>query len=162
AETHIAAPALRARQYPHELSGGMRQRAMIAMGLVTNPSLIIADEPTTALDVTVQAQILTLLRDLNREHDAAILFISHDIAVVSELCSRILVMYAGKIVETLAVDDLARSARHPYTRALRATAVDLDADTNAPLATIAGRPPTLDALPSGCSFSPRCPLAEER
>jgi peptide/nickel transport system permease protein len=162
AETHIPAPARRLRQYPHEYSGGMRQRAMIAMGLITNPALFIADEPTTSLDVTVQAQILDLLRGLNREHGAAILFISHDMAVVSELCSRIVVMYAGRVVETIPAGDLSRSAAHPYTRALMSTVVDLDADRERPLATIAGRAPRLDALPTGCPFSPRCPLAEQR
>jgi oligopeptide/dipeptide ABC transporter ATP-binding protein len=140
----------------------MRQRAMIAMGLVTAPALIVADEPTTALDVTVQAQILDLLRDVNRKHGTAILFISHDIAVITELCERVVVMYAGRVVETIAVDDLRRSAAHPYTQALMATVVDLDRDPAKPLATIRGRPASVDALGVGCPFAPRCPLAVER
>jgi oligopeptide/dipeptide ABC transporter ATP-binding protein len=161
-ETHIPGAAARAAQYPHEYSGGMRQRAMIAMGVVTSPTLVIADEPTTALDVTVQAQILELLRELNRDHGTAILFISHDIAVVTELCTRLIVMYAGRVVETTTVADLLEGAEHPYTRALLATVVDLDQDPAQPLATISGRPPALDALPAGCPFAPRCPLVEEQ
>jgi oligopeptide/dipeptide ABC transporter ATP-binding protein len=158
----IPAPGRRVRQYPHEFSGGMRQRAMIAMGLITEPALIIADEPTTALDVTVQAQILDLLRQINAEHETAILFVSHDIAVITELCSRVIVMYAGRIVETLPVDDLTAAAAHPYTQALISTVVDLDTDRSQPLATIRGRPPSPDAMPNGCPFEPRCPIRVER
>jgi oligopeptide/dipeptide ABC transporter ATP-binding protein len=161
-ETHIAGAASRHRDYPHQFSGGMRQRAMIAMGLVTSPALIVADEPTTALDVTVQAQILGLLREVNREKRTAILFISHDIAVVTELCSRVVVMYAGRIVETIAVADLRHGAAHPYTRALMSTVVDLGHDPEQPLATIKGRPASLDALEAGCPFAPRCPLVVDR
>ena len=162
AETHVPGAEARLRQFPHEYSGGMRQRAMIAMGLITSPSLIIADEPTTALDVTVQAQILRLLRDLNSRHGAAILLISHDIAVVTELCTRVLVMYAGRVVETIATVELPDGAVHPYTRALLATMVDLEQDPDHLLATIPGRPPALDALAPGCPFAPRCPVAVER
>jgi oligopeptide/dipeptide ABC transporter ATP-binding protein len=152
----------RVREYPHQFSGGMRQRAMIAMGLVTAPALIVADEPTTALDVTVQAQILDLLREVNRNEGTAILFISHDIAVVTELCERVIVMYAGRIVETVSVGDLRSGAVHPYTRALMATVVDLDRDPAQPLAMIEGRPAAVDSLEPGCPFAPRCPLAIDR
>jgi oligopeptide/dipeptide ABC transporter ATP-binding protein len=141
----------------------MRQRAMIAMGLVTNPALILADEPTTALDVTVQAEILDLLRTINREHGTAIVFVSHDIAVISAVCSRIAVMYAGRIVEELSVHELLQgTARHPYTRALMSTVVDLDTDVDSPLAIIPGKPPALGDAGAGCPFAPRCPYVLEQ
>ena len=161
AQTGIADAARRLRDYPHEFSGGMRQRAMIAMGLMTDPALIVADEPTTALDVTVQAQILDLLREINARSGTAILFISHDLAVVSELCSRVLVMYAGRIVETLDTAALDR-ASHPYTRALLETVVDLDSDPAQPLVTIPGQPPALERPLAGCPFAPRCAEAVDR
>jgi len=152
----------RVRQYPHEFSGGMRQRAVIGMGLMADPVLILADEPTTALDLTVQRQILGLLRQVRDERNAAILLISHDIGVITEVADRVLVMYAGRIVEDLPVATLRAAAAHPYTRALIASVPDLEADPSAPLATIPGRPPDPSAVPPGCAFTPRCPLADER
>ncbi len=162
-------PERRARQYPFEFSGGMRQRAMIGMGLMGTPRLIIADEPTTALDVTVQAQVLALLKQVQREQDAAMLFISHDVSVVREVCDRVVVMYAGRIVEELPVADLAdpeRSdsggAQHPYTRALLAAVPDMTTDLAEPLATIPGQPVDPAAQPPGCAYAARCPLASAR
>ncbi|WP_370962450.1 dipeptide/oligopeptide/nickel ABC transporter permease/ATP-binding protein [Amycolatopsis sp. cg9] len=155
----VPAAARRARQYPHEFSGGMRQRAMIGMGLMGEPKLIIADEPTTALDVTVQRQVLRLLARTREAEGAAILLISHDIAVVSQTCERMLVMYAGRVVEDLPTGS---EPRHPYTRALLATTVDLDTDRDEPLEVIPGRPPAPDQVPAGCAFADRCPLAAER
>jgi oligopeptide/dipeptide ABC transporter ATP-binding protein len=159
AAVRVPAPERRARQYPHEFSGGMRQRAMIGMGLMGRPKLIVADEPTTALDVTVQRQVLRLLARTREAEGAAILLISHDIAVVSQTCERMLVMYAGRIVEDLPTGS---PARHPYTRALLATTVDLDTDRDQPLEVIPGRPPEPDQLPEGCAFAARCPLASDR
>ena len=161
-EVQIARPELRAQQYPHEFSGGMRQRAMIATGLMGRPRLIIADEPTTALDVTVQRQILLLLRQVNQDSGAAVVMISHDVSVVTTLCQRVLVMYAGRIVEDIGTERLLAGPAHPYTRALLASVPDMSTDRDRPLVTIAGRPPALDALPPGCAFAPRCPLADER
>jgi oligopeptide/dipeptide ABC transporter ATP-binding protein len=159
---HLPEPERRAAQHPHELSGGMRQRAVIAMGLMGTPRLIVADEPTTALDVTVQGQILRLLREVVAETGAATLFISHDIAVVGGLCDRVVVMYAGRIVEELSASRLAGGAAHPYTRALIASLPDLDTDRSKPLAGIPGaQPPPTDAGP-GCAFAPRCALATDR
>ena len=155
-------PARRARQHPHELSGGMRQRAVIGMGLMVSPKLVIADEPTTALDVTVQRQILDLLARVREENGAAILLISHDIAVVGQVCDRVLVMYAGRIVEELPATALQHGAAHPYTRALVATVPDMSTDRERPLATIPGRPPHPARRPDGCAFAPRCPLASDR
>jgi peptide/nickel transport system permease protein len=155
----VPAAARRARQYPHEFSGGMRQRAMIGMGLMGQPKLVIADEPTTALDVTVQRQVLRLLARTREAEGAAILLISHDIAVVSQTCRRMLVMYAGRVVEDLPTGS---PARHPYTRALLDTTVDLDTDRDEPLAVIPGRPPEPDQVPEGCAFADRCPRATDR
>ena len=162
-------PERRARQYPFEFSGGMRQRAMIGMGLMGTPRLIIADEPTTALDVTVQAQVLALLKQVQREQDAALLFISHDVSVVREVCDRVVVMYAGRIVEELPVADLvdpertdAGGAQHPYTRALLAAVPDMTTDLAEPLATIPGQPVDPAARPAGCAYAARCPLASAR
>ncbi|GAA5202776.1 dipeptide/oligopeptide/nickel ABC transporter permease/ATP-binding protein [Microbacterium jejuense] len=155
----IAEPDRRARQYPHEFSGGMRQRAMIGMGLMGNPRLVIADEPTTALDVTVQQQVLNLLKSIRDEDDVAILLISHDVSVVAEICDRVLVMYAGRIVEDLPASHLAR-ARHPYTRALLAAVPDMHTDISQPLATVPGRPVDPADVPTGCAFAARCPLAD--
>ncbi|WP_434443593.1 dipeptide/oligopeptide/nickel ABC transporter permease/ATP-binding protein [Lentzea sp. E54] len=152
----------RAKQYPHEFSGGMRQRAMIAMGLMGEPQLVIADEPTTALDVTVQREVLRLLAQIRKDRSAAVLLISHDITVVAQTCDRVLVMYAGRIVEELPTDELFTAARHPYTTALLAAVPDLDTDRDAPLAVIPGRPPEPGEIARGCPFAPRCPLAEER
>ncbi|MEV6824172.1 dipeptide/oligopeptide/nickel ABC transporter permease/ATP-binding protein [Amycolatopsis sp. NPDC051102] len=159
AAVRVPAAERRARQYPHEFSGGMRQRAMIGMGLMGRPKLIVADEPTTALDVTVQRQVLRLLARTREAEGAAILLISHDIAVVAQTCERMLVMYAGRIVEDLPTGS---PAQHPYTRALLATTVDLDTDRDQPLEVIPGRPPEPDQVPGGCAFAARCPLASER
>ncbi|MFF4772599.1 dipeptide/oligopeptide/nickel ABC transporter permease/ATP-binding protein [Microtetraspora fusca] len=158
----IPEPAARARQHPHELSGGMRQRAVIAMGLMGEPRLIIADEPTTALDVTVQREILRLLREVTDETGAATLFISHDIAVIGELCHRVVVMYAGRVVEELPVEGLASDAAHPYTRALVASLPDMETDRSRPLASIPGRQPSPAEVPDGCAFADRCELASAK
>jgi oligopeptide/dipeptide ABC transporter ATP-binding protein len=155
----IREPERGARQYPFEFSGGMRQRAMIGMGLMGSPRLIIADEPTTALDVTVQSQVLALLQDVRREEGAALLLISHDVSVVADVCDRVLVMYAGRIVEDLPTADLRTGARHPYTRALVAAVPDMTTDIEAPLATIPGHPVDPAEVPAGCAYADRCPLA---
>ena len=158
----IAEPERRAHQYPHEFSGGMRQRAMIGMGLMGSPALIVADEPTTALDVTVQQQVLDLLAAIRAAEDVALVLISHDVTVVGEVCDRVLVMYAGKIVEDLPAADLASAARHPYTRALVAAVPDMDTDLDEPLAVIPGRPVDPADVPAGCAYAARCPLATDR
>ena len=149
-------------QYPHELSGGMRQRVMIAIGLMGEPELIIADEPTSALDVTVQQQILRLLDGLSADSGAAVIFISHDVAVVAALCRRVLVMYAGRVVEELDAGALLGGAAHPYTRALVASVPDMAADRSRPLATIPGRPPEPHEVGDGCAFAARCAYAGAR
>jgi len=158
----IPAAERRIRQYPHEFSGGMRQRAMIGLGLMSTPALIVADEPTTALDVTVQRQILELLDAIRQADDVALVLISHDVTVVREVCDRVLVMYAGRIVEDLPAHELTSGARHPYTRALVAAVPDLDTDLDQPLAVIPGRPVAPAEFPPGCAFAARCPLADER
>ncbi|MEV6267301.1 dipeptide/oligopeptide/nickel ABC transporter permease/ATP-binding protein [Kribbella sp. NPDC051936] len=158
----IPAAEQRIRQYPHEFSGGMRQRAMIGLGLMSTPALIVADEPTTALDVTVQRQILELLDAIRQADDVALVLISHDVTVVREVCDRVLVMYAGRIVEDLPAHELTSGARHPYTRALVAAVPDLDTDLDQPLAVIPGRPVAPAEFPPGCAFAARCPLADER
>jgi oligopeptide/dipeptide ABC transporter ATP-binding protein len=152
----IPDPARRARDYPHQLSGGMRQRVMIAMAIVNRPQLLIADEPTTALDVTIQAQILELLTDLRKKFGLAMLFISHDLAVVSEVADRVAVMYAGCLVEMGRMNDIFRSPAHPYTRGLLRAVPDLKTDRSRPLQTIEGTVPALQNLPTGCAFEPRC------
>ncbi|MBT2486407.1 MULTISPECIES: dipeptide/oligopeptide/nickel ABC transporter permease/ATP-binding protein [unclassified Microbacterium] len=164
AAVSITDPARRAKQFPHEFSGGMRQRALIAMSQIGKPRLIIADEPTTALDVTVQQRVLALLRRKCEETGAAAIVVSHDIAVLAELCQRILVMYGGRIVEDADVRHLAAPERlaHPYTRALAESLPDLDTDRTAPLATIPGEPPDLAQPVVGCAFAPRCAFATER
>ncbi|GAB3161055.1 dipeptide/oligopeptide/nickel ABC transporter permease/ATP-binding protein [Microbispora hainanensis] len=154
-------PERRARQYPFEFSGGMRQRAMIGMGLMGTPRLIIADEPTTALDVTVQRQVLELLTEVRRDTGAALLLISHDVSVVTDVCDRVLVMYAGRIVEELPARDLRTLARHPYTRALVAAVPDMETDLTRPLAVIPGLPVDPSRIPDGCAFAARCPLADD-
>jgi peptide/nickel transport system ATP-binding protein len=146
----------RARDYPHQLSGGMRQRVMIAMALVNRPQLLIADEPTTALDVTIQAQILELLADLRSRFRLAMLFISHDLAVVSRVVDRVAVMYAGSVVEMGTVGEMFRAPAHPYTRGLLQAVPTLRTDRSRPLATIEGTVPGIAALPPGCGFEPRC------
>jgi oligopeptide/dipeptide ABC transporter ATP-binding protein len=158
----ISEPEHRAHQYPHEFSGGMRQRAMIGMGLMGTPALIVADEPTTALDVTVQPQVLDLLRSIREADDVALVLISHDVTVVGEVCDRVLVMYAGRIVEDLPAAQLGTAARHPYTRALVAAVPDMDTDLDRPLAVIPGRPVDPTDVPSGCAYAARCPLASAR
>ena len=152
----IPEPVRRARDYPHQLSGGMRQRIMIAMAIVNRPQLLIADEPTTALDVTIQAQILDLLAELRAKFGLAMLFISHDLAVVSRVADRVAVMYAGSLVELGAKRDIFQAAAHPYTRGLLHAVPDLKTDRGRPLETIPGTVPALHALPSGCAFEPRC------
>ncbi len=158
----VSEPERRAHQYPHEFSGGMRQRAMIGMGLMGSPALIVADEPTTALDVTVQRQVLDLLASIRAADDVGILLISHDITVVEQVCDRVLVMYAGRIVEDLPATALRTEARHPYTRALLAAVPDMTTDRTLPLTVIPGRPADPANLPQGCAFAPRCPLADEQ
>jgi peptide/nickel transport system permease protein len=157
----IPRPEQRARQFPHELSGGMRQRAMIGMAVMGEPALVIADEPTTALDVTVQRQVLRLLKSIQADGDMALLFISHDITVVGQVCDRVLVMYAGKIVENLPVGQLT-DASHPYTRALLAAVPSMETPRDQPLAVIPGRPADPANLPAGCAFAARCAFASDR
>lgn len=158
--TGIPAPEKRVHEYPHQLSGGMRQRAMIAMTLACQPKLLIADEPTTALDVTIQAQILDLMLELNREHGMGVIFITHDLGVVAEICSRVVVMYLGQIVEEADVETLFAHPRHPYTKGLMKSIPQLDGDRSQKLHVIEGMVPTLDNIPAGCRFAPRCPYAD--
>jgi peptide/nickel transport system ATP-binding protein len=153
----ISEPEERARSYPHQLSGGMRQRIMIAMAIVNRPQLLIADEPTTALDVTIQQQILDLLNDLRKKFGLAMLFISHDLAVVSHVADRVAVMYAGNMVELGAKADIFRVPAHPYTQGLLRAIPTLATDRSLPLATIEGTVPPVAQLPAGCPFEPRCP-----
>jgi oligopeptide/dipeptide ABC transporter ATP-binding protein len=154
----ISDAAQRARDYPHQLSGGMRQRVMIAMAIVNHPQLLIADEPTTALDVTVQAQILELLASLREKFGLTMLFISHDLAVISNVADRIAIMYASNLVELGSRDEIFRAPAHPYTRGLLAAVPTLSTQRDRPLRTIEGTVPPLHALPSGCPFEPRCEL----
>ena len=156
----ISSPRTRARDYPHQFSGGMAQRVMIGMGISCTPSLLIADEPTTALDVTIQAQVLALIRRLARELGMAVLLVSHDLGIISQMCHRVLVMYAGRVVEEASVSTLFRAPAHPYTRGLIECLPRLDG--NGRLGAIGGMMPGLRALPSGCRFHPRCPIAEPR
>lgn len=152
----IPSAEVRATQYPHEFSGGMRQRGVIAMALAGNPKLLIADEPTTALDVTIQAQILELIRDLRDEAGAGIMLITHDLGVVAEICDQVAVMYSGKIVEKASVDELFSKPKHPYTKGLLSSLPKLGDKTR--LKSIPGQPPNLHHLPTGCAFADRCPL----
>ena len=158
-EVGIGDPEWCASAYPHELSGGMRQRAMIAMATIGDPALLIADEPTTALDVTLQAQVIDLLGQMQREHGSGILFITHDLALVSEFADRILVMYAGRIVESGSTETVINSPSHPYTRALISSVPVIDGPDVVP---IAGHPPDPRALPPGCPFHLRCPDVQPR
>ena len=155
----IPSPERRLRAYPHELSGGMRQRAMIALALCCNPSLLLADEPTTALDATVQIQILLLLRELQRELGMAVIFVTHDVGVAVEIADRIAVMYGGKFVETGPVREIMRNPRHPYTQGLLASTVHGSLRGKV-LEAIPGSPPDMTRLPPGCAFAPRCRFAE--
>ncbi|HLV74482.1 MAG TPA: ABC transporter ATP-binding protein [Vulgatibacteraceae bacterium] len=156
----IPRPEQRVDDYPHQFSGGMRQRAMIAMALSCDPNLLIADEPTTALDVTVQAQILDLIRDLQEEFDSAVIMITHDLGVVAEVADDILVMYAGRAVEQAPVDDAFHRPLHPYTWGLLGSMPRLDRARSERLMPITGTPPSLINVPSGCAFHPRCPYRE--
>jgi peptide/nickel transport system ATP-binding protein len=158
---HLPSPEQRINEYPHKLSGGMRQRAMIAMALACDPELLIADEPTTALDVTIQAQILDLLRELKATTNAAIVLISHDLGVVAELCDEVAVMYAGEIVERAPVQALFERPEHPYTVGLLGSIPRLDHRSDK-LATIEGMVPAMALPPVGCRFEPRCPFADAR
>jgi peptide/nickel transport system ATP-binding protein len=161
----IPEPARRAQEYPHQLSGGMRQRAMIAMAMACRPALLIADEPTTALDVTIQAQILELMLDLQKELGMGLILITHDLGVVAQTAQRVIVMYAGRKVEEADVDTLFASPRHPYTRGLMASIPGVPAlqeKAEARLTEIPGMVPSLTNLPSGCAFAPRCKLAIDK
>lgn len=154
-EVKLSRPERCFRQYPHELSGGMRQRVMIAMALLGSPRLIIADEPTTALDVTVQSEIISLLRKVHERHGTSMVLITHDIPLVAGLCERMMIMYAGKIVETGTVQEIHQQAQHPYTRALL-KATPAKQVSKGKLATITGQPPDPGQLAAGCAFAPRC------
>ncbi|HZX56763.1 MAG: ABC transporter ATP-binding protein [Mycobacterium sp.] len=158
----IPNPERRVRHYPHEFSGGMRQRVMIAMALALEPEVLIADEPTTALDVTVQAQILRLIDQLNRDRDLAVILITHDLGVVAEVADRVLVMYAGQIVENGTLDEIFYDPQHPYTWGLLGSLMRLDQTRGARLAQIPGQPPSLLSPPSGCRFAPRCAHAFDK
>lgn len=158
----IVDPARSAGAWPHELSGGMRQRVMIAMAIATSPSLLIADEPTTALDATIQAQILDLLEEINQQSGMGIVIITHDLSVVARLCQRVVVLYAGQVVEEADVHTLFERPRHPYTRALLAARPSADHTPKTPLAEIRGQVPALHDLPLGCTYADRCPLTQPR
>ncbi|MCA9817742.1 MAG: ABC transporter ATP-binding protein [Cyanobacteria bacterium HKST-UBA01] len=157
-QVKIPQAAQRIDEYPHQFSGGMRQRVMIAMALSCNPRLLIADEPTTALDVTVQAQILDLMREIRKERAMSILLITHDLGVVAEMCDQVAVMYAGAVVENAEVEEIFRNPKHPYTRGLMESVPRPDAERLKP---IEGQPPSLVDLAEGCRFAARCPLKEE-
>jgi peptide/nickel transport system ATP-binding protein len=158
----IPDPETRAQHYPFEYSGGMRQRAMIAMALALEPAILIADEPSTALDVTIQAQILELLQDLNQERGLSVILITHDLGVVAEVADRVMVMYAGQIVEQGTLDEIFYDPQHPYTWGLLGSIARLDHERPERLSQIGGQPPSLLALPPGCRFRPRCPHAFEK
>jgi len=160
ARVGIPQPETRVDSYPHQFSGGMRQRLLIAMAVALNPSVLIADEPTTALDVTVQAQIMALLRDLRTEYDMAVVLITHDLALVAEEADRVAIMYAGNIVETGRVSEVFGNPKHPYTKGLL-NSVPVDAVRGDELKSIGGSPPDLAAIPKGCVYQERCPLARE-
>ena len=158
-KVRIPEPEKRYRSYPHEFSGGMRQRVMIAMALANKPELLIADEPTTALDVTIQDQILRQLRELEKEYGTSIIFITHDLGVVAELCDRVVVMYGGLVMEEALIEDIFEKPSHPYTMGLLASIPDLEQDKSEKLMPIAGSPPDMTNPPKGCPFAPRCPYA---
>jgi oligopeptide/dipeptide ABC transporter ATP-binding protein len=154
----IASPQTRVAQFPHEMSGGMRQRIVGAIGISCEPRLLIADEPTTSLDLTIQAQYLNLLRELQREHGLALIFITHNLGIVAKMCDRLAVMYAGRVVEQGPVSRIFTSPAHPYSQALLGS-IPRMSDSRQQLTAIEGQPPDLSALPPGCSFAPRCPMA---
>ncbi|MFC6673636.1 ABC transporter ATP-binding protein [Marinobacterium aestuariivivens] len=160
-EVGIPAPEQRIDQYPHQFSGGMRQRVVIALALCVNPKLVIADEPTTALDVSVQAQIISLLQRLCRDHGSAVMLVTHDMGVIAETCDRVAVMYAGRLVEIGPVQDVVKRARHPYTRGLMGSIPKLGEEVEY-LTQIDGAMPRLSHIPQGCAFNPRCPHATAR
>ena len=160
-KVRIPEPEKRYSCYPHEFSGGMRQRVMIAMALANKPDLLIADEPTTALDVTIQDQILRRLRELEKEYGTSIIFITHDLGVVAELCDRVVVMYGGLIMEEALIDDLFEKPGHPYTMGLLASIPDIEQDKSVRLKPIPGSPPDMTNPPKGCPFAPRCPYARK-
>jgi peptide/nickel transport system ATP-binding protein len=160
-KVRIPSPERRLRNYPHEMSGGMLQRSMIAMALSCNPKVLLADEPTTALDATVQIQILLLIRELQKEYGLSVIFVTHDIGVAAEVADRIAVMYAGRIVEEGTVSEIINDPRHPYTQGLLGARVEL-AHGRDRLITIPGSPPDLTDMPPGCAFAPRCPNADDR
>ncbi|MDJ0942831.1 MAG: ABC transporter ATP-binding protein [Kiloniellales bacterium] len=160
-EVGIPSPQLRVDQYPHQFSGGMRQRVVIALALCVNPRLIIADEPTTALDVSIQAQIISLLKKLCREHGAAVMLITHDMGVIAETADRVAVMYAGRLAEVGPVEDVIMRAKHPYTHGLMGSIPKMGHETER-LEQIEGSMPRLTEIPSGCAFNPRCPRAFDR
>jgi peptide/nickel transport system ATP-binding protein len=159
--TGIPSPEKRVNEYPHELSGGMRQRVMIAIALACQPSLLIADEPTTALDVTIQSQILDLIQDLKQELNMGVVLITHDLGVVAEACTRVVVMYLGEIIEEAKVEDLFANPLHPYTKGLLKSIPQLDGDRSQKLYVIQGSVPHLSNVPKGCRFAPRCAYATE-
>ena len=159
--TGIPAPEKRIDEYPHELSGGMRQRVMIAMALACESKVLIADEPTTALDVTIQAQIMNLMQDLNKKLDMGVILITHDLGVVAEVCTRVVVMYLGQVVEEADVHSLFTKPLHPYTQGLMSSIAQLDCDRDQPLHMIKGMVPSLLKIPDGCRFAPRCPYADD-
>jgi oligopeptide/dipeptide ABC transporter ATP-binding protein len=158
----IPSPEVRVSEYPHQLSGGMRQRVMIAMALICDPALVIADEPTTALDVTIQAQILGLLQDMQDQLGTSIIMITHDLGVIAETCDDVVVMYAGRIAEQGTVEEVFNRPRHPYTRGLLASIPRLSTPRKSRLATIEGMVPALTDMPVGCRFNNRCPYADAR
>ena len=158
----IPSPELRVSEYPHQLSGGMRQRVMIAMALICSPSLIIADEPTTALDVTIQAQILELLQDMQNQSNTSIIMITHDLGVIAETCDDVVVMYAGRVAEQGSVEQVFHSPKHPYTQGLLNSIPRLDSQRKTKLNTIEGMVPALQDMPIGCRFNNRCPHADNQ
>ncbi len=160
-EVGISSPETRIDQYPHELSGGMRQRVMIALALSCEPRLLVADEPTTALDVTVQRQILDLIMRMRDRNGTAVILITHDVGVVGEVCDRVNVMYAGRVVETGLVEDIFAKPKHPYTAGLLNSTIEPGSDRQQRLRAIPGLPPELTRLPAGCAFAPRCPHASQ-
>lgn len=158
-EVGVADAKNRIDEYPHQFSGGMRQRVMVAMAISTNPKLLIADEPTTALDVTTQARVIDLLNRIVEERKIAVILITHDLGVASSFCDRLAVMYGGKIVEEGSTEEVIRNPLHPYSKALVNSICTMTMDVNAPISAIGGQPPTLLSIPNGCTFHPRCPLA---